>query len=176
MQFEKLEPEDYPAFLALYESAFPPEERRAYSGVSALVHFISEKEGRFQILVVKEADEFVGFVTYWTFPDYVYVEHVAVSAEHRGNKIGSAIFQHLYEVVGDKILLEVEHPTTEQSRRRLRFYERLGFLSHPDIDYLQPPYQRFLPSVPLMLMTHGDVDLSDWERAVRPMQREVYGV
>lgn len=43
-----------------------------------------------------------------------------------------------------------------------------------DIEYIQPPYSDGLSPLPLMLMTHGNVDMSDWQRTVAPMLREVY--
>ena len=174
MQYEILSERDYPEFLRLYTDSFPEEERRPYADTADLANFILSNGDRFHILAAREADRFVGFITYWQFPDYIYGEHFAIIPEMRGRNIGAHMMRHLLDNVSHNMILEVELPETEIARRRIGFYERLGFTPHPEIPYIQPPYSPGLQELPLMLMTHGDVDLSDWRKAVAPILRNVY--
>ena len=121
-----------------------------------------------------EDGKFVGFMSYWNFDGYTYIEHFAVSPELRGRNIGRAMMEYVFKAVNNNVLIEVELPETEMARRRIGFYKRLGFCPHHDIEYIQPPYSDGLSPLPLMLMTHGNVDMSDWQRTVAPMLREVY--
>jgi hypothetical protein len=84
------------------------------------------------------------------------------------------MMEYVFKAVNNNVLIEVELPETEMARRRIGFYKRLGFCPHHDIEYIQPPYSDGLSPLPLMLMTHGNVDMSDWQRTVAPMLREVY--
>lgn len=176
MEYTDLNVKDYPAFLALYNAAFPAEERRPYTDEQHLESFIKMKGGKFHGIAVKDGDLFVGFLTYWTFKDYIYIEHFAIVPERRGRNIGRTLLRHVMKTVGENILLEVELPETEEARRRIRFYEELGFRQRVEVEYVQPPYSKELPEVPMLLMTHGDVDLKDWRTTLAPMLREVYNV
>lgn len=174
MEYITLREENYPDFLQLYADAFPPEERRPYAGAIAFGEFANAKRSKFNVLAAMDDGKFVGFMSYWNFDSYTYIEHFAVSPELRGRNIGRAMMEHVFRTVNNNVLIEVELPETEIARRRIGFYERLGFLPHPEIEYIQPPYSAGLTPLPLMLMTHGKVNMSDWQVTVAPMLREVY--
>lgn len=174
MEFRKLRESDYPALLALYTDAFPPDERRDYEGEEALGRFIRDKGGKFNAFVADDGGLFLGFMTYWTFEGYVYVEHFAVNPEVRGKRIGTLMLKHLLKETDGKILIEVELPGTPESDRRIRFYERNGFRRRDEIEYLQPPYSADKKPVGMLLMTHGDVPVHE-VRDLDEMLREVYG-
>lgn len=175
MEFKNLEVADYPDFLKLYDASFPVNERRIYKNAEHVASFVKEKGGKFHAFCVKDGDLFLGFLSYWVFKDYVYIEHFAVQPEHRGKNIGRKMLSHLFDIAGDKVLLEVEKPETEEAKRRISFYEKEGFKLREDINYVQPPYSAEQTGVEMMLMTHGDVNLRD-TRDLREMLTEVYNV
>ncbi len=167
---------DYPAFLKLYNESFPENERRIYKSAEHVANFIKEKGGKFHGFVYDDGgDDFVGFLTYWTFDGYVYVEHFAVDPAHRSKNIGSMMLRHLFDVAGPDVLIEVENPTTDEARRRVAFYEKNGFRLREEITYVQPPYSMDQSGVEMSLMTHGNVKLRDM-RDLREMFTEVYNV
>lgn len=176
MTFEDLNQKDYPKFLALYESAFPNGERRPYDDAQHLESFINMKGGKFFVTTVKDGDEFIGFLSYWKFKGYIYIEHFAVMPEKRGRNIGRTLLNHVMKEAGDNVLLEVELPDTDEAKRRIKFYEQLGFRIRREINYMQPSYGPGLPQMPMLLMTHGDVDLSHGLDDIKAMLREVYNV
>lgn len=177
MEFRTLDVKDYPAFLKLYNESFPENERRIYKSAEHVANFIKMKGGKFKGFVYDDGgDDFLGFLTYWTFEKYVYIEHFAVAPEHRGKNIGRLMLSHLFDIAGPNILIEVEKPgSNEMADRRIKFYEQNGFRLRKDINYVQPPYSAEQSGVEMMLMTHGDVDLKD-TRALREMLTEVYNV
>ena len=85
------------------------------------------------------------------------------------------MLNHLFGTVGENVLIEVEKPTDDESRRRISFYEKNGFRLREDINYVQPPYSPEQSGVEMLLMTHGDVKLRD-TRDLREMLTEVYNV
>ncbi len=55
-------------------------------------------------------------------------------------------------------MLEIDPPEDERSERRLRFYERLGFVRN-DYPYVHPSYRRPFSPHPLVLMSYpGPLD------------------
>lgn len=175
MEFSKLEMNDYPSFLKLYNEAFPADERREYRDERHLAEFIKMKGGKFDAFVAKDGDFFIGFMSYWRFEKYVYVEHFAVVPEQRGRNIGKLMLNHLFKEVGENVIGEVEMPDTEIACRRIGFYERNGFRVRKEFVYMQPPYDPSKKPVPMLIITHGNVDLHNMD-SISDMLREVYNV
>lgn len=167
--------ENYPEFLRLYEESFPADERRVYWDENDFARFADANRGLFHAVCAIAGNEFCGFLTYWTFAGYLYVEHFAILPECRGMGIGSRMLRNLFETVGEDVLIEVEHPDTDDARRRIRFYERAGFRVRDEFEYVQPPYSDGLSPVPLLLMTHGNVRLES-KSDISELLRYVYGV
>lgn len=138
---------------SLYHSAFPIEERRPWCNI--LKHI--KDSTQFSMYAVKDMNNsFVGFITTWTFPEAIYIEHFAVSKSMRGSGYGTDIIKHFFSE-SNNIILEVELPgSNEMADKRISFYEKNGFKSLPDIPYIQPPYSPELESLPMMLMVKHD--------------------
>lgn len=134
----------------LYMSAFPEDERRPLSEWEAM----RCDEPKFDFRTVERDGTFVGFITSWALDGFRYVEHFAIEKTCRGGGVGSMalrIFLKNYPEL--PIVLEVEPPLTDMARRRIRFYEALGFRCLPDA-YEQPPYRPGGEWLPLVLMVY----------------------
>lgn len=158
----------------LYYNSFPPEERRAWDNIQQL---LAADNSPYNIDVILYRGDFVGFVSWWQFPTFCYVEHFAVEPAMRGEGIGSRVIMQFVKNMAMPIVLEVELPgSSEVACHRIAFYSRNGFKPNADFEYMQPSYGDGLPSVPLMLMTIGmsvDVDL---EQIAQQLHEVVYGV
>lgn len=74
------------------------------------------------------------------------------------------------------VVLEVEIPAEEMSKRRIGFYERLGYVLDDHV-YYQPPYRRGEEFLEMRLMTYGDINLQQsFEEVKNCIYRDVYGV
>lgn len=176
MVFRDLREQDYPAFLNLYNESFPVEERRLYPDTRHFADFVNEKGGKFNGFIAEDENGlFLGFLTYWKFRGFIYVEHFAVDPAHRGRKIGGNMLEYLFRTAGENVLIEVEKPETPGAARRIRFYERYGFRIRREVDYMQPPYSPEQCGLEMYLMTHGDVRLRGLTD-LREMLAEVYNV
>jgi len=159
-------------FQQLYVETFPDAERREWGEMLALM----DGEPRFRVLAACDGELLKGVITFWTFPQFTYVEHLAVQPHLRGHGAGGQLLQQAARVQSAPLLLEVEPPVDEITRRRVRFYNRWGLVLRRDVDYVQPPYAPGKPSVPMCIMTVPDMTTITLQAAVATLQREVYGV
>lgn len=155
-----------------YNSSFPEDERRAFSLIRELI----KEEPRFALYTLHKNSEYAGFITTWKLDDFSYVEHFAIDETARNSGIGAKAMKQFMALCSHPIVLEVELPAEEMSKRRVGFYERLGFvLDHHS--YQQPPYREGDSWLEMRLMTHGPLDLEASFETVRDLlYRHVYGV
>ncbi|MDR1200848.1 MAG: GNAT family N-acetyltransferase [Tannerellaceae bacterium] len=137
-----------------YVSSFPEVERRSLSLFKELL----DKEPKFNVYALLNNDKYIGFITEWVFDVFVYVEHFAIDETARNEGFGATTMKQFIEQATHPIVLEVELPTDELSRRRISFYERLGFIIDNHA-YQQPPYNKGGSWLPMQLMTYGQVNL-----------------
>jgi len=140
--------------LELYAQAFPEAERRVYKSENELSQFMASHKNLFHIDSIYREHEWVGFITYWTFAEYTYIEHFAIRESMRGYGIGDYALRSLCKEHNDMVL-EVEPPVDDISRKRIRFYERLGFKCNQQFEYRQPSYAEGLPEVEMGIMSRG---------------------
>ena len=157
----------------LFVDAFPPDERRPLPQQRANVDTAEE----FQCLAAFQPDgQPSGFITFWDFGRFAYVEHFATAPRLRGSGIGSDIMRRFLDSVGKPVVLEVEPPHTDMARRRIGFYERLGFTPWHGVEYTQPPYSPELNPLPMLLMASaGELGPSDAPEIIRTLHSRVYG-
>ena len=125
----------------------------------------------------EEADICVGVITVWRFKKFCYVEHLATSPNIRNKGYGNKIIRTLLDGCKDiTVILEVELPEDEMSKRRIGFYERNGFRLCTK-DYLQPPYSLGGKPIPMYLMFSGCESIDeDFENIKVEIYSNVYGV
>lgn len=155
----------------IYLEAFPPEERRPWCDI---LNKIDSVGSPFSLTVIRLGDRPVGLITAWTFERFVYIEHFAIDPTLRGKQLGSRALKRFCGEQKLPVVLEVEPSSlSNQARRRIRFYERMGFHAFPHFHYIQPPYAPGLPEVELMLMSNSpDIALEDVKSK---LHSEVYG-
>lgn len=139
----------------LYIESFPLSERRPVEKMLDLY----KSDSPFVISVTVEDDEIVGFLTYWNLDEFIFAEHFAISPEYRNGGYGRKVMDLFIANVDKPIVLEVELPTTILSERRIGFYQRIGFRLWENIQYHQPAYYEDSGTVPMKLMSYGDIDV-----------------
>lgn len=153
------------------QDAFPPEERRP----QAEQREYTDHNPLFHPHAVLENGNFAGLLNFWHLEGFIYAEHLATLPSLRGGGLGRRIMEEFIRQAQAPIVLEVEPPTDELKQRRIGFYQRCGFTLW-ERTYIQPPYSDQLPSIPLRLMIHGDLDENrDFSRICREIYIHVYG-
>ncbi|MGM9800858.1 MAG: GNAT family N-acetyltransferase [Candidatus Limisoma sp.] len=158
----------------LYESAFPRDERRDFEDFKSL---LAAPKSHFSVYAFFEDDVFAGFASCWRWDGFCYLEHFAVEERMRNGGRGARYLSELVRRMSLPMIIEVEPPEDDLSRRRIGFYERNGFRLAEGIDYVQPPYSPDRKSMRLMLMTYGDICLTgDEDDRILRIKADVYGV
>lgn len=151
--FEKITSNLSPHFSSFHERYihdFPEVERREIATVIELLH---DTDSPFTLEAILLEGQFVGFISYWKLPDFIYLEHFAIHPHKRSHGVGRNVLNLIQERYSeDKMLLEAEPPIAEIPLRRIRFYQRMGF-ELSDIPYIQPPYRKGGDTCPLKIMT-----------------------
>lgn len=132
----------------LYKISFPTEERRQLRTQKKIMN-----HPLYNFELITDKNQFIGFITWWKFDNLRYIEHFAISPNLRGNGYGLQILTDFIAKLELPVLLEVEHPKDDTSKRRIRFYQRAGFILN-EYPYKHPPYKKGGNYVPLMLMTY----------------------
>jgi hypothetical protein len=154
--------------LTLYRESFPPEERRDEFQLRKIA---TVPEMNFSAILNKQ--ELLGFIIFWDFGTFRFVEHFAIFPRFRGKNTGANALNLLINNES-KLLLETEKPFDEVSERRIKFYTRNGF-HILKIDYSQPPYRKGESLLPMYLLS----DSQNWDEyelkmAVKVFQERVY--
>lgn len=187
-----LDPERHAhAATALYEAAFPSEERRptpqwletlrrgaaawqAENATTSLPH----ATGTTRPYAMEIAGELAGFFVIWPMERFVYGEHFAVRGDLRGHGLGGKLLDRVvHDYAGRPFVIEVERPeSSDLAQRRCAFYERHG-LHLINKDYLQPPYREGDGWFPLRLMTTDEHFVeTHYDYITREIHRVVYGI
>ncbi|MBQ9417008.1 MAG: GNAT family N-acetyltransferase [Bacteroidales bacterium] len=168
--FNALADSDHARFAEdLFEEAFPEHERPPFDDLE------QRDPTRFHFLVAENGDQPVGLLTYWTFPDLIYIEHFAIAEHLRNQGLGKATFLNFLSQQTEQVVLEVELPTTEEADHRLEFYASMGFFRNP-FPYQQPPYRAGSRPVDMLLMSKYELDEDEFCEIRDLIYREVYHV
>ena len=110
---------------ALYQSAFPIEERRDDLEQQRVL-----KKYAYHFDLILNDSVFIGIMLYWETDDFVYLEHFATCPDLRGRGYDK-IALDLLKLKNKTIILEIEPPVDEMTQRRYAFYKRNGFVMNP---------------------------------------------
>lgn len=155
----------------IMEQSFPLEEMRCYEGQKALF-----ERDDYKVKTYSHEGVIAGFCAYYELGDILYIEHLAASPEARGLGIGTKLVKEILSEAKGMVILEVEPPVDEITRRRVVFYEKLGFYLNPYYHF-QPPLNRETGGVELKIMSFPRA-ISEEEQKVyrRLLNVAIYGV
>lgn len=146
---------DDPHFQAahhIYTTSFPVHEQRNTEDIPAALEL---EEFHYDVFLAPEDDSLLAILCYWMTDEFIYLEHFAVNPEKRNGGLGKIILDTLKSKGKGKlpVILEIDPPEDEISIRRLGFYQRSGFASNEQFDYIHPPYDPSGFPYPLLVMS-----------------------
>lgn len=136
----------FPACAAIYAQSFPPHEQREAASQRAIM---GDGEYHYDAILLDGA--LVGEILNWRWKNHIYVEHFCIDPARRGQGLGRAALD-LLAGAGDTIILEIDPPVDEISRRRRRFYAEAGFCENPHA-HVHPPYHAGADGHALVVMS-----------------------
>ena len=139
----------YGWFAALYAASFPIFEQRTRQQQECAF-----SSANYHVTVYEENDVFIGFIAFWEFDAYVYIEHCAIDPGLRGQGYGSRLLTGFIAECSKRVLLEIDPVVDEISKARLGFYKKCGFHENP-FPHVHPPYREGYKPHPLMVLTTG---------------------
>lgn len=139
----------YKEFAALYAKSFPVFEQRTKEQ-----QILAFSSSHYHLDLYYEGPVFIGFIAYWQFDRYSYVEHFAVHDMHRGRGYGAQLLNRFVEEQARQVVLEIDPITDEISAARWRFYERCGF-SQNRYPHIHPPYRNGYAGHSLVVLSSG---------------------
>lgn len=168
--FEKITEKDFDAVFPLLEEAFPVTELRTKEDQLVLL-----QNPLYRLWGVRgENGSFQAVFAFWEIEEFLYIEHFAVDQAYRNGGRGGKLLDSLLEEKGKPMVLEVELPEDDLTRRRIGFYERHGLVFN-DYPYMQPPMRKGQPAVPLRFMTKpAAIDEETYQRYKKLIHRIVY--
>ncbi|MGL4992519.1 MAG: GNAT family N-acetyltransferase [Bacteroidales bacterium] len=149
---------------------FPAELRRDFNKLYKLI----ESEPRFNCIAIRYQGNVIGFISFWEIDGecaFTFGEHMAIIPEMQNKNIGSCILLKFIQSSKKPIVIEVEPPISETSVKRVRLFQKCGFIFHNEF-YEQPAYLDLYPAVRLNIMTY-DCGLS-FESIKETIHKVVY--
>lgn len=134
-------------FKQIYEEAFPMDERREWNQLSELL-----ANPQFSFNGIYDEQKLIGLISVWNLNKFSFIEHFAIRGSERGKGFGSQVLQLIRSRISNPVILEVEEPFNDTSRKRIAFYECQNFLVS-DCEYYQPPYSIGKSKVKMLLMS-----------------------
>lgn len=120
--------------MELYALSFPIHEQRIAASQEQIMGL-----PEYHLEQVMEDGRFLGALFYWEIEDFLYVEHFCMDPAVRGRGLGQQALVLLAER-GKPVILEIDPPVDEISKRRRGFYLRCGFQENP-WPHVHPPYR-----------------------------------
>jgi len=164
-------PELTEEFRAIYEEAFPPDERREWTQMLELLN-----NPNFRLDGIYHQGKLIGMLSIWNLNEFRFIEHFAIRASERKKGFGTLVIQQMTSRITSTIILEVEDSSTDLAQQRIRFYERCGFWVCKS-EYYQPPYSVEKSKVKMLLMSYPEKILEGHFSKIKSMiYRSVYGL
>lgn len=165
MELKKITRQKYDEFFALLENDFCLDERRTKENELKAFDIAN-----FSPNFIYENDKPVGYVCFWDFEKFLFIEHFAILSQLRGNGCGSRFLKDFSEKSNKPIILEVELPNNELAIKRIKFYEKIGYVLNK-YPYTQPAYQPESNPVDMYVMSLGraltEAEFDDYTKTIK---------
>jgi hypothetical protein len=154
-----------PFFKAVYEDAFPEDERCPWERMAG---FLQSPDHHFRLegLYLDDGTP-IGFNAFSLFGHYLYGIYLAFDRKYRSAGYGHLALNSFHARYSSHLLFgEVEHPVTPRAKQRLAFYQSLGYHC-VDIGFVQPPLRPDLHPIPYLIVSYPSALTPDDADAIR---------
>lgn len=171
MQIQEIVREDFEEIYALVRTTFPQEECYPY----AYHQKAFQREDLFGRKYIVDG-EIKAFTTGFRQKGYLFLDYFAVDKNLRGHGLGGQFFKQVIESANCPVIIEVELPETDIAKRRIGFYQRLGFQLNT-FTYRMPLISDGFGDTPLYIMSYPNpIPDNDCQALVNDIYQNVYRV
>ncbi len=168
MELTYLDKKDFEELFTLMTRSFPSAEYRKKEKQYALLD-----DSNYELTVYKDEGVIKAFIAIWKLGSFVFAEHLAVLPELRGGGIGSKFLKEYLSHISTPVVLEVEDVDDDIAKRRIIFYQRLGF-KLSDICYNQPNFDNSDTIIPLRIMYYDKTNTLDLSSVKNTIFQKIY--
>lgn len=172
MEINRIKSIDNPHFeeaWRIYNDNFPYEERRTLAHKE-----VALGDDRCHFVLFTESGKSIGIACYWIFDEYLYVEHLAIDKAAQGGGYGTKLLDFFKEKSPGLVILEIEPIVDDITQRRLRFYERFGFLRNEHKHLLLQYHDDVPDDLEMLLMSHPKtIDVVQFKQFVKVLHEVV---
>lgn len=172
MKYELLKLEEFDRFYQILSNNFPTKEIKEYNYMKDTFHV-----GLYQVLTLKDNDQIVGIMSFYQHDDFRFIDYFAIDGSLKGKGMGSKMLQYFINLDDKMVILEVEHPEDEQSKRRIAFYQRNGLYLNDQFEYFVPPVRNLKHRLYFHLMSSKrKLNNIEFEKYYPQILKMVYGI
>lgn len=172
MKYELLKLEEFDRFYQILSNNFPTKEIKEYNYMKDTFH-----AGLYQVLTLKDNDQIVGIMSFYQHDDFRFIDYFAIDGSLKGKGMGCKMLQYFINLDDKMVILEVEHPEDEQSKRRIAFYQRNGLYLNNQFEYFVPPVRNLKHRLYFHLMSSKrKINNIEFEKYYPQILKMVYGI
>ena len=172
MKYELLKLEEFDRFYQILSNNFPTKEIKEYNYMKDTFH-----AGLYQVLTLKDNDQIVGIMSFYQHDNFRFIDYFAIDGSLKGKGMGSKMLQYFINLDDKMVILEVEHPEDEQSKRRIAFYQRNGLYLNDQFEYFVPPVRNLKHRLYFHLMSSKrKINNIEFEKYYPQILKMVYGI
>ena len=172
MKYELLKLEEFDRFYQILSNNFPTKEIKEYNYMKDTFY-----AGLYQVLTLKDNDQIVGIMSFYQHDDFRFIDYFAIDGSLKGKGMGSKMLQYFINLDDKMVILEVEHPEDEQSKRRIAFYQRNGLYLNDRFEYFVPPVRNLKHRLYFHLMSSKrKINNIEFEKYYPQILEMVYGI
>ena len=172
MKYELLKLEEFDRFYQILSKQSPSKEIKEYNYMKDTFH-----AGLYQVLTLKDNDQIVGIMSFYQHDDFRFIDYFAIDGSLKGKGMGSKMLQYFINLDDKMVILEVEHPEDEQSKRRIAFYQRNGLYLNDQFEYFVPPVRNLKHRLYFHLMSSKrKINNIEFEKYYPQILKMVYGI
>lgn len=172
MKYELLKLEKFDRFYQILSNNFPTKEIKEYNYMKDTFY-----AGLYQVLTLKDNDQIVGIMSFYQHDDFRFIDYFAIDGSLKGKGMGSKMLQYFINLDDKMVILEVEHPEDEQSKRRIAFYQRNGLYLNDQFEYFVPPVRNLKHRLYFHLMSSKrKINNIEFEKYYPQILKMVYGI
>ena len=143
--------------IQIYDEAFPSNEKQS---LDIIKNRILERKSKLVVGIIES--EVVCMSLIWEFDslDFVLLDYMAVSKNHRNNNLGTQLFQYLSKIISGinkYMIIEVENylfgNNSTERKRRINFYIQNGAHVLDNVNYILPSLDGTIPTEMMLMIS-----------------------